>query len=121
MAVSGRRRSTARSTRTMTCIPEAKRISVVLPAFRQEGSYFACQNKHWTLVGLDVAYQDHDIDDQQVAWLKQILAKAGDRKVVLFSHHQLYSHFESRAASSGAIRNSVRSCAAKHLRLVLGP
>ena len=64
-----------------------------LPVFGQEGSYFAVQNKHWTLVGLDVAYRDHDIDDEQTTWLKEILAKAGDRKVVLFSHHQLYSHF----------------------------
>ena len=28
-----------------------------LPKFGQEASYFAFQNKHWTLVGLDVAYQ----------------------------------------------------------------
>jgi Calcineurin-like phosphoesterase len=67
-----------------------------LPVFGQEGSYFAVQNKHWTLVGLDVAYRDHDIDDEQTTWLKEILAKAGDRKVVLFSHHQLYSHFETQ-------------------------
>lgn len=67
-----------------------------LPRFGQEASYFAVQNKHWTLVGLDVAYKDHAIDDQQVDWLKAILTAAGDRKVVLFSHHQLYSHWESQ-------------------------
>jgi hypothetical protein len=67
-----------------------------LPRFNQQGSYFACQNKHWTLVGLDVAYEDHAIDDTQVAWLEKILTQAGDRKVVLFSHHQLYSHFEAQ-------------------------
>jgi hypothetical protein len=70
----------------------------VLPAFGQDGSYFACQNKNWTLVGLDVAYKDHDIDDQQVEWLKQIIAKAGDNKIILFSHHQLYSHFEKQGS-----------------------
>jgi hypothetical protein len=68
----------------------------ILPKFEQEASYFACQNQHWTLVGLDVAYRDHAIDGQQVDWLKKILAQAGDRKVVLFSHHQLYSHFEKQ-------------------------
>lgn len=70
----------------------------VLPAFGQDGSYFACQNKNWTMVGLDVAYKDHDIDDQQVEWLKQIIAKAGDNKIILFSHHQLYSHFEKQGS-----------------------
>lgn len=67
-----------------------------LRQFGQESSYFALQNRYWTLVGLDVAYKDHDIDDQQVEWLKAILGQAGDRKIVLFSHHQLYSHFEGQ-------------------------
>src|SRR5262249_1479077 len=64
-----------------------------LPAFGQESSYFAFQNDHFLLVGLDVAYKDHAIDDEQVAWLTQLLAQAGNRKVILFSHHQLLSHF----------------------------
>jgi hypothetical protein len=71
----------------------------ILPAFHQSSSYFALQNKHWTFVGLDVAYQDHAIDDDQIAWLTQILNQAGDRKIVLFSHHQLYSQFESQGRS----------------------
>jgi calcineurin-like phosphoesterase family protein len=70
----------------------------ILKKFGQQGSYFACQNDHFTLVGLDVAYKDHDIDDEQVAWLKGIIAKAGSRKIILFSHHQLYSHFESQGS-----------------------
>jgi len=38
-----------------------------LPALRQDASYFAFQNTHWHLVGLDTAYVDHDIDAEQVA------------------------------------------------------
>ena len=45
-----------------------------LAKFGQNGSYFALQNTHWTLVGLDVAYIDHAIDDAQVEWLEAILA-----------------------------------------------
>lgn len=71
-------------------------FKTTLTRFGQEGSYFALQNTHWTLVGLDVAYKDHAIDDEQVNWLRQILAQAGERRVILFSHHQLYSHFESQ-------------------------
>jgi hypothetical protein len=68
----------------------------ILPSFKQKASYFAHQNDSWTLVGLDVAHKDHDIDDAQVKWLQKIVDAARDRKVILFSHHQLFSHFESQ-------------------------
>jgi hypothetical protein len=67
-----------------------------LPAFGQEASYFAFQNEHWTLVGLDVAHIDHGIDDEQVAWLAAILQQAGTRRVILLSHQQLFSNLESQ-------------------------
>ena len=41
----------------------------ILPKFKQNGSYFAVQNEHWLLVGLDTAYVDHDVDVEQVTWL----------------------------------------------------
>jgi hypothetical protein len=68
----------------------------LLPAFGQPASYFALQNEHWLLVGLDSAYEDHDLFGEQVAWLERIVQRAGDRKVVLFSHHQPYSLFDSQ-------------------------
>jgi hypothetical protein len=77
----------------------------ILPAFKQSSSYFALQNKHWTFVGLDVAYKNHAVDDEQVAWLTDIIRQAGDRRVVLFSHHQLYSQFESQGMSLLAHEN----------------
>lgn len=86
-----------------------------LPAFGQDGSYFAYQNANWTLVGLDVAYIDRAIDDEQVDWLAGILHDAGERRVVLFSHHQLYSSIESEQGTKlwshpgfGAILRSKR-------------
>ena len=76
----------------------------ILPSFDQDASYFAFQNQHWTLVGLDLAHTDHAIDDQQVAWLRGILDQAGDRKVVLFSHHQLFSCYETQGEKLWAHR-----------------
>lgn len=66
-----------------------------LPRFGQASSYFALQNRHFTLIGLDVAYIDHDIDDVQADWVAEVIRQAGDRKIIIFSHHQPYSHFEN--------------------------
>ncbi|HYU30748.1 MAG TPA: hypothetical protein VEW48_01175 [Thermoanaerobaculia bacterium] len=71
-------------------------------AFGQTSSYFALQNEHWTLAALDTAHTDNDLDDEQVRWLKKIVAGAGDRKVVLFSHHQLFSRLESQGKNLAA-------------------
>jgi hypothetical protein len=70
----------------------------ILPAFGQDGSYFAVQNEHWVLVGLDTAYIDHDLDTTQVAWLNLVLEQADleRRKAVLFSHQQPFSRLSSQ-------------------------
>ena len=68
----------------------------ILPAFNQPASYFAFQNTRWLLVGLDTAYVDHDIDNEQVAWLTLLVrqARAKGQKVVLFSHQQPFSRLD---------------------------
>ncbi|MEZ0390496.1 MAG: metallophosphoesterase, partial [Verrucomicrobium sp.] len=79
-------------------------FGLTLPAFRQSSSYFAMANDHWVLVGLDTAYgldsalQDHDIDEEQVKWIEDVLdhPQAKKKKVLFMSHHQLYSQFESQ-------------------------
>jgi hypothetical protein len=63
----------------------------VLKTFGQKASYAAFQNNHWLLACLDTAYAEHDLANDQAAWLTQLIAQKGDRKVVLFSHHQPYS------------------------------
>jgi hypothetical protein len=68
-----------------------------LPQFGQKASYFALQNKHWILCGIDTAYADKDLAKDQVKWLRQIVAqKEGTQKVILFSHHQPLSWIEEQ-------------------------
>lgn len=64
---------------------------MTLKQFAQPASYFALQNTHWLLVGLDSAYKEAQLAKDQVAWLQRLLADAGDRRVILFTHHQLFS------------------------------
>ena len=81
-----------------------------LPAFGQDASYFAHQNKDWTLIGLHVAHTDHAIDDGQVKWVEGILRQAGDRKVSLRFRTINFSLITNRKARScGRIRALLKS------------
>ncbi len=71
-------------------------FDVTLARFKQKASYFALQNAHWLLAGLDTAFIDHDMDDRQVKWLEDTIAAAGQRKVALFSHQQLFSRLDNQ-------------------------
>jgi Calcineurin-like phosphoesterase len=66
-------------------------FDAALKQFGQPASYFALQNNHWLLAGLDTAYADHDLAGDQASWLTNLIAQAGDRRVVLSSHHQPFS------------------------------
>ncbi len=67
----------------------------------QQASYFALQNEHWQLQALDTGYNDRDLPDvgadttflrpDEIAWHQAQIAKAGGRKIILLSHHQLFS------------------------------
>lgn len=59
--------------------------------FGQTSSYFAYENDHWIVVGLDTAYEENDLVAPQTDWLNAIVAGAQGRRVVLFSHHQPFS------------------------------
>lgn len=77
-----------------------------LPAFEQSSSCFAMQNDHWLLVGLDSAYEDHDLGMNQSAWVEGLVGAAGARKVVLFTHHQPYSLLEKQGVKlTGKLRS----------------
>lgn len=64
------------------------------PRFAGQGSScFAMGNEHFLLLGLDSAYEGEDLGDEQVAWIRRNVAEAAGRKVILFSHHPLFSGF----------------------------
>jgi len=58
-------------------------------------SIFDIQNEHWRILGLDTAWKDHDLVDEEWDWLERTLEDASRRrqKVILLSHHQPYSAF----------------------------
>lgn len=76
-------------------------FDLTLKAFDQSASYFALQNDYWILAGLDSAYftsdvmhNKADLNQEQVDWLDRLVAQAGERKIILFSHHQPLSYFD---------------------------
>jgi hypothetical protein len=64
--------------------------------FGQPASYFAFENDHWILAGLDTAYNDHDLHGDQATWLDELAQSFPDKKLILFSHHQPYSLLDSQ-------------------------
>jgi hypothetical protein len=71
----------------------------VLPAFQQPSSLFSLQNDHFLLIGLDTGWDEHDLAGNQVGWVTALAAQAGNRKIVLFSHHQPFSVFEAQGTN----------------------
>jgi hypothetical protein len=71
-------------------------FNVLLPALKQPSSYFACASSHWLFIGLDTAFDDETLEAEQRDWLEATLARAEGRRVVLFSHHYLFSAVDRR-------------------------
>jgi hypothetical protein len=66
----------------------------VLPAFGQQTSYFSFANARWLLIFLDSAYVDADLGPEQRQWLRETIAQAGTKSVLMFSHHYRYTAFD---------------------------
>jgi hypothetical protein len=61
---------------------------------RQQGSSrFSLRNDHWTILGLDTAWDEHDLHGDQAAWAQGMLEGAPG-KGMLLSHHQIFSAYE---------------------------
>jgi hypothetical protein len=71
----------------------------------QGASFFCLRNRDWQIQGMDTGYGDHDVftvanditqlQPSEVEWHQDKIATAAGRKIVMLSHHQLYSAFEN--------------------------
>ncbi len=66
-------------------------------AGHENSSLFKMENKHWRILGIDTAYKDHDLESPQDEWITEEAHKAKEKgqKLMLLSHHQLFSSYES--------------------------
>ena len=62
--------------------------------WQQGKSYFAMENDHWRVLGLDSAYEDFDLYDRQHDWVKKQVSSAGEQKLLFLTHHQPFSAYE---------------------------
>ena len=92
------------------------RLNLGIPhASVQEHSFFCLLNDHWQLECMDTGYNDHDLlrlpddisrlQDVEAAWHQLQLTQAGSRRVILVSHHQLFSAFAAIGRSGKSYQN----------------
>jgi hypothetical protein len=62
----------------------------------QTASYFAMDHPNFRFMFLDTAYVEHDFPHPEIEWIKQTISAADGKKIVLFSHHQLYSRLDNQ-------------------------
>jgi hypothetical protein len=66
-------------------------FDTTLPALRQKSATFVVENDFWVVVGLDTGTLDGRIGDTQVRLVRHIEEGLGSRRMILLSHHPLYS------------------------------
>ena len=65
-------------------------------AAQERSSFFSLANRHWRILGLDTAYDEKDLRDPQPEWIREQArqAEAAGQKLMLLSHHQLFTVYE---------------------------
>ena len=66
-------------------------FELTLPEFGQASTAFVLASDYFVIVGIDTAYDDHDLDDDQMRWLNRVVGRLDGRQLVLLSHHQPFS------------------------------
>ncbi|MBP1733379.1 MAG: Calcineurin-like phosphoesterase, partial [Deltaproteobacteria bacterium] len=62
----------------------------------ENSSLFSLVNGKWRILGIDSAWEDHDLVSPQPQWIRNQIREAeqAGQKVMLLCHHQLFSAFE---------------------------
>ena len=62
----------------------------------ENSSLFSLVNGKWRILGIDSAWEDHDLVSPQPQWIRNQISEAeqAGQKVMLLCHHQLFSAFE---------------------------
>jgi len=60
---------------------------------QQRSSFFSLSNRYWKILGLDSAWEDDDLKDPQASWVESNVQNTS-QKIMLLSHHQLFSAYE---------------------------
>lgn len=66
-------------------------FDMTLPTFKQPASFFCLENDHYRIIGLDTGYDQGKLAGTQAAWVRNLVASAGKRRIIILSHHQPYS------------------------------
>jgi hypothetical protein len=69
-------------------------------AGQQGSSHFRLYNRYWQIVGLDTSYEDRDLAGTQVDWIMDE-AIGSPARMMLLTHHQLFSAYGARPNSLG--------------------
>ena len=64
-------------------------------ARQSQSSFFSLENDYWQVLGLDTGYVEHDLDGDQAQWVKHRADAAPGKSLMLLSHHQMFSAYES--------------------------
>jgi hypothetical protein len=64
-------------------------------AGHQRSSLFSLVSPDWEILGLDTGYKEGGLQAPQADWVAEA-ARGSNRKLLLLSHHQLYSSYESQ-------------------------
>ena len=70
-------------------------------------SFMECLNDSWRIIGLDTAWDDDGLKDPQADWVKASVGGDDRRKLLLLSHHQLFSAHENSADRGKVLRQKL--------------